>query len=121
MNVEHGNKGAKRPSIRGESAKAWMTRYFNLVVDKMPHNKQIHLPSWDTQKDVYQRFREDMELQNVPASSIVALSTFYRIWADDFPNVVIPEVRVIINFSPFHNTPTLLCVWGRVEQPNNKS
>lgn len=41
VNVEHGNKGAKRPSIRAESAKAWMTRYFHLVGGKMPHNKYI--------------------------------------------------------------------------------
>ena len=51
--VEHGNKGVRRPSVRAETAKAWMTRYFHLVGDKMPHNSQIHLPSWETQKDVF--------------------------------------------------------------------
>ncbi len=90
--VEHGNRGVKRPSLRAETARAWMARYFHLVGDKMPHNSQVHLPSWETQKDVYRRFTEDMELQNVPASSIVVLSTFYRIWAEDFSHVAIPEV-----------------------------
>ena len=88
--IYHGNMGVKRPSERADIAKAWMMRYFNLVGDKMPHNKQIHLPSWDTQKDVYQRFKDDMELQSV--GSVVALSTFYRIRTQEFPNVVIPEV-----------------------------
>ena len=70
----------------------WMERYFHLVGDKMPHNGQIHLPSWETQKDVYQRFCSDMSKQQISSEEIVCLSTFYRIWTDQFPKVVIPEV-----------------------------
>ena len=55
----------------------------------MPHNSQIHLPSWETQKDVHVRYTEDM---NKPPSEIVSLSMFYKIWSDSFSNVVMPEV-----------------------------
>ena len=90
---EHGNKGKKRSTTTTEGAKAWMARYFHLVGDKMPHKNQIHLPSWELRKDIYMRYRSDMELQQIPESEMVALSSFYRIWADEFPDVVIPEVR----------------------------
>ena len=82
---EHGNKGKKRFNTRTEGAKAWMTRYFHLIGDKMPHKNQIHLPSWETQKDIYTRYKSDMELQQIPESEMVALSSFFRIWTDEFP------------------------------------
>ena len=40
----------------------------------------------------YTRYKSDMELQQIPESEMVALSSFYRIWTDEFSNVVIPEV-----------------------------
>ncbi len=90
--AEHGNKGRRRSNTKSNSAKAWMTKYFHLVGDKMPHNSQIHLPSWETQKDVYMRYTEDMTIQGIPAVEIVSLSMFYKIWAESFSNVVIPQV-----------------------------
>ena len=94
--AEHGNKGNRRVNTKSENAKAWMQRYFHLVGDKMPHNNQIHLPSWEKRKDVYNRFTEDMTLQAIPMKELVCLSMFYRIWNEYFPNVVIPEVRQLI-------------------------
>jgi len=41
--VEHGNKGKCRSNTKFELAVAWMNRYFNLIGDKMPHKKQIHI------------------------------------------------------------------------------
>ena len=90
---EHGNKGKKRMNTKSESAKVWMSRYFHLVGDHMPHSNQLHLPSWETQKDVYSRFMDDMKLQGITENDIVSLSQFYKIWSSDFQNVVIPEVR----------------------------
>jgi len=94
VTTEHGNKGKKRCNSKSSGAKAWMHRYFHLVGDKMPHVDQIHLPSWETQKDVFSRYESDMTQQSIPASDIVSLSTFYRIWSEDFPQVVIPEVCI---------------------------
>lgn len=88
--IEHGNKGKKHPATKTEDAHAWMNRYFNLIGDHMPHINAIHLPSWDSQKFVYKRYREDM---GEAGSDVVSLRTFYRIWGENFPNVVIPEVR----------------------------
>ena len=41
-------------------------------------------------------YKSDMELQQIPENEMVALSSFYRIWADEFPDVVIPEVSFCI-------------------------
>lgn len=56
----HGNQGKKRNTIRVDEAKAWMDIYFNLIGDKLPDKNKIHLPSWDTQKNIYQRYKDDM-------------------------------------------------------------
>lgn len=48
--AEYGNKGKQRLITKLENAKAWMTWYFNLVGDGVPHESQIHLPCWETQK-----------------------------------------------------------------------
>lgn len=93
VTAEHGNKGKKRINTKSEIAKAWMNHYFHLVGDHMPHNKQIHLPSWETQKDIYSRLKEDMKQEQMAENEIVSLSLFYKIWNSDFHNVVIPEVR----------------------------
>ena len=61
-NLDHGNKGKRKHTIRGNEAKMWMERYFNLIGDKLPDRNQIHLPSWDNQKDIYQRYRDNMIL-----------------------------------------------------------
>lgn len=92
--AEHGNKGKKRMNTKSENAKAWMQRYFDLIGDRMPHKSQIHLPSWETQKDVYTRYVEDMTRQNIASTEIVCLSMFYKLWNDDFSHVVIPEVSL---------------------------
>ena len=90
--LEHGNKGKKRPTLKTEDARAWMEKYFNMLGDHMPHIDQIHLPSWDSQKFVYQRYKDDMLLQGYRSEEVISLRTFYRLWTDEFPKVVIPEV-----------------------------
>ena len=73
--IEHGNKGKNRPAERSEYAVAWMRRYFHLIGDHMSHNNQIHLPSWDTQKNVHERYKDDMASQS-SESSVVSLRSF---------------------------------------------
>ena len=78
ISVQHGNKGTKRNNVKSETAKTWMERYFHLVGDKMPHNGQIHLLSWETRKDVYLRYRycSDTSQQQIASVDTVCLSTF---------------------------------------------
>ena len=92
--VEHGNKGRKKITTKHEEAKTWMEGYFNLIGDKMPTSKQIHLPCWDTQKDIYMRYKDDMTEQMLDKNDILSLSMFYKLWQDDFSHVVIPEVCI---------------------------
>ena len=89
MELDHGNYGKKRPNTKTEAAKAWMERYFNLIGDKMPDKNQIHLPCWETQKDIYQRFCNDIGFRK---EETLGISMFYKIWVETFSNVVIPEV-----------------------------
>ena len=87
--VVHGNMGKKRVNTKADSVAVWMERYFNLIGDKMPTNSQVHLPSWETQTDIYQRYCQDMSLREEEEAG---KSTFYRVWTEQFPHVVIPQV-----------------------------
>jgi len=98
--VVHGNQGKKRVNTKSESVAVWMERYFQLIGDKMPTNNQIHLPSWETQKDIYQRYCQDMSLREEEEAG---MSTFYKIWAEQFPHVVIPQVCNYNYISTFTN------------------
>jgi hypothetical protein len=55
--LEHGNMGKKKTTTRSNEAKTWMDRYFNLIGDKLPDKLKIHLPSWDSQKNIYERYK----------------------------------------------------------------
>ncbi len=90
---EHGNQGKRRPTSRVQEARVWMERHFHLIGDKQPDKNKIHLPSWEKKEDVYGRYKGDMLRAEISEASLVGLSTFYRIWNEDFPNVAIPEVR----------------------------
>ena len=41
----HGNLGKRK-------VRTWMESYFDLIGDKMPDKNQIHLPSWESEKDI---------------------------------------------------------------------
>ena len=90
--VEHGNKGKQKSNTKSDMAVAWMDRYFHLIGDNMPYKKQVHLLSWETQKDIYHIYCEDMKRQGVVETDILSFSLFYKVWKADFPSVVIPEV-----------------------------
>lgn len=91
--IQHGNSGKKRLNTKTEAAVAWMERYFNLIGDKMPDKDQIHLPCWETQKDIYHRYSSDVQKRG---EEILGISMFYKIWTEKFSNVVIPEVSEIM-------------------------
>lgn len=57
VNVQHGNLGQKRCTSRVEEAKVWMKQYFDLIGDKMPDKVKIHLSSWESQCNVYGRYK----------------------------------------------------------------
>ena len=88
---QHGNVGKKRQNTKTEGAIAWMERYFDLIGDKMPDKNQIHLPCWENQKDVYNRYCTDLEKRG-NKEEILGISMFRKIWGESFANVVIPEV-----------------------------
>lgn len=90
--MQHGNLGKKRQNTKTEGAVAWMERYFNLIGDKMPDKDQIHLPCWETQKDIFCRYSGDMQIRGCPQEELLGISMFYKVWTDNFPNVVIPKV-----------------------------
>lgn len=89
---EHGNRGKKWSSSRVQTATTWMSNYFNRIGDKQPDKDRIHLPSWDTKDNIYQRYKSDVSGPESPGVSVVGSSTFYRIWSEEFKHVLIPEV-----------------------------
>ena len=98
--IAHGNQGKKRLNTKKESVVAWMERYFNLIGDKMPDNNQIHLPSWETQKDIHARYSKDMELRGIEQEEIAGISIFVTVHA----KTSLVRTKIEINFlSPAHS------------------
>lgn len=93
VTTEHGNLGRKRSTSKVQEAKTWMQRYFTLIGDKQPDQVKIHLPIWEKKEDVFNCYKEDMKKAEIPEEGMVGLSTFYRIWNDEFSFVVILEVK----------------------------
>ena len=89
--LTHGNQGVKRTTTKSNDASAWMKNYFEQMGDHMPDNNRIHLPSFLTKREVYQRMMSD--LTDCGIKKIISLSTFYDLWERDFCHVLIPEVR----------------------------
>ena len=90
-------KFQRKPVNRVEStkvseAKAWMTRFFCQIGDRMPHIQQIHLPHFLTKHDVYIRMKKELTEQGMDETECVSLSWFYKVWDKSFHHVVIPEV-----------------------------
>ena len=88
----HGNLGKKRVNTKAESVSSWMDAYFSLIGDKTPTKDQIHLPSWETRKDIYSRYAEDMNSHGLKEEDIAGSSMFCKIWTEQFSNVIIPQV-----------------------------
>lgn len=88
----HGNLGKRRVNTKAESVSSWMDAYFNLIGYKMPTKDQIHLPSWETQKYIYNRYAKDMNSRGLKEEDIAGISMFYKIWTEQFSNVIIPQV-----------------------------
>ena len=59
----------------------------------MPTLSRIHLPSWDSRKFVHKRYCDDRADAGM-ASEVVSLRTFYRIWNEHYPHVIIPAVSI---------------------------
>ena len=90
-------KFQRKPVNRVEStkvseAKAWMSRFFCQIGDRMPHIQQIHLPHFLTKHDVYVRMKKELAEQGMDEKECVSLSWFYKLWDKSFRHVVIPEV-----------------------------
>lgn len=89
-NVAHGNRGVKRPSIKSINASAWMNEYFLLMGDHMPDSDRVHLPSFLTKREVYQKMSAALLEDGV--KDIISLSTFYELKKKEYNHVIIPEV-----------------------------
>ena len=61
-----------------------MERYFTLIGDKMPNTEQVHLPSWESRRDIYCRYKEDMSSQEM-GSDTISLDMFLKYGEKIFP------------------------------------
>ena len=82
----------RSPRLRTNQAIAWMKNYFDLIGDKLPHRMSVHLPSNLSKLAIYQRMTADFQKRR--ENIIISQSNFFRIWDENFPEVVIPKVRV---------------------------
>ena len=91
----------RKPICRSQTnkvseAKAWMTRFFNNIGDKMPHVSQVHLPHFMTKGDIYKRMKRDLLEEGILETGIISPSYFYTIWRKSFKHVI-PEVIISLS------------------------
>ena len=79
-----------KKSEKHSNAVAWMSRYFGMIGDKMPHINQIHLPHFLSKQAVYQLMIQDLAEEGI--TRVLSLSHFYAVWEAEFINVTIPKV-----------------------------
>uniref|UniRef100_A0A1X7TBW6 DUF7869 domain-containing protein n=1 Tax=Amphimedon queenslandica TaxID=400682 RepID=A0A1X7TBW6_AMPQE len=71
-----------------QSARAWMSHYFNKIGDRMPHIQQLHLPCFLSKKMVYNMMFQDFKDDGC---DIISCSHFYKLWNKEFMHVLIPK------------------------------
>ena len=89
--AEHGRLGRGQYSAASIRAIGWLRMFIKKLGDHMPMKDEIHLPTCLTKFDVYMLAADDLSQGNLQCCG---MSTFYRIWAAEFPNVKIPQVRL---------------------------
>ena len=72
---------------------AWMNQYFQRIGDKRPDNDGIYLPTCLTEKKMYQIMIDELGCEE---SQCISYSKFCLLFHDDFKNVSIPKVRIIV-------------------------
>lgn len=90
--VSHGNTGQMRQTSKTADAIAWMDSYFRMIGEHLPDCDRIHLPSFLTKRDVYERMLAELRENGLAEGDIISLSKFYSVWESHFAKVLIPEV-----------------------------
>lgn len=90
--VSHRNVGQLRQTTKTTDAIAWMNSYFQMIGEHMPDCDRIHLPSFLTKRDVYERMVAELRENGLDEKEIISLSQFYSVWESQFASVLIPEV-----------------------------
>ena len=68
----------RSPLQRTSEAIAWMTNYFNLIGDHLPHRMVIHLPSSLTKVNIYNRMIAEFEKWAIKSLAKVIFSNYGR-------------------------------------------
>ena len=93
----------RKPSQKTNEAVAWMTNYFDLVADRLPHRMVVHLPSNLSKVGIYQRMIVDFKTRS-QHRNIVSKSHFFKLWDDHFPQVTIPKVIIYLAYNYIEST-----------------
>ena len=79
--LTHGNLGKERVNTKAESVAMWMNAHFHLISDRMPDKNQIHLPSWENQKNIYCCYLQNLQKCGLERKKMLELvfSTRYEL------------------------------------------
>jgi len=81
---EHGNAAHEAYySTKGYLSRAWMHKWFCALGDYQPDTSQVHLPPMD-KKDIWAEMHSEL------GQDCVSTQYFYKVWAHDFPDHLIP-------------------------------
>ncbi len=88
----HRNLGQVRLLKKTQDAVAWMEIFFSRIGDHMPDCDRIHLPSFLTKRDVFERMCSEMKQSGLRDQDLVSQSQFYAMWEKHYHHVQFPEV-----------------------------
>lgn len=98
VTIQHGRQGIVQPQENTLRMMCWLKMFTEKVGDRMPMNKDLHLPSCLTKFDIYNLACEDLMQGGMGSSPCISLSSFYSLWAEKFSHVKIPKVAIFTNY-----------------------
>ena len=97
VDVQHGRQGIVQPQEHTLRMTSWLKMFTEKVGDRMPMNKDLHLPSCLTKFDIYINLAcEDLMQGSTGRVQCISLSTYYNLWDEKFSHVKIPKVCILI-------------------------
>ncbi|KAL3701108.1 hypothetical protein R1sor_019130 [Riccia sorocarpa] len=82
-------RGGRQTTAGGLVLQEWMDTFFRGHCERLPNQPTYHLPDNFTKHEVYEYYKTSLDSSD-PAS-LLAFSSFTKVWRKEFPNVKIPR------------------------------
>lgn len=84
----HGNKNRHYEEVKSNKCRAWFQNYIETFCDYQPDTNEAHLPERTLKLDLYEEFVRSL---NCDTQDIPSLSTFSKVWRNEFKFLKSPK------------------------------